>query len=130
MIQNIERTKDGIDSLVDRTRDAVIGVASRAERGVESAAEHVAEGAHAAGEYVRDGAKTASRGAHRRRQAAAKAIDRGYTRARGDLSRAAATATDYVTENPGKVLLLAAATGFVLGMLVRRRRPGSKCCDD
>ena len=123
MIKNIERTKDGMDSLIDRTRDAVVEVADRAESGVESAAEHVVERAHEAGEYVRDGAKTASRGAHRRLKGATKAIDHGYTRARGDLSRAATAATDYVTENPGKALLLATSTGFVLGMLVRRHRP-------
>jgi ElaB/YqjD/DUF883 family membrane-anchored ribosome-binding protein len=122
MIKNIDRTKDGMDSLIDRTRDAVVGVADRAESGVESAAERVVERAHEAGEYVRDGAETASRGAHQRLEGAAKAIDRGYTRARGDLSRAATVATDYVTENPGKALLLAASAGFVLGMLVRRQR--------
>ncbi len=41
MIKNIERARDGMDSLVDRTRDAVVGAADRAERGVESAAEQV-----------------------------------------------------------------------------------------
>ena len=56
------------------------------------------------------------------RRRAALAVDRGYTRARGDLSRAATVATDYVTANPGKTLLLAASAGFALGMLMRRRR--------
>jgi ElaB/YqjD/DUF883 family membrane-anchored ribosome-binding protein len=121
MIKNIERTKDGMDSLVDRTRDAVVGAANRAERGVESAADHVTETAHATGEYVRDGASTVSRGAHRRLKGAAKAIDRGYTQTRTDLSHAVATATDYLTENPGKVLLFAASACFVLGLLMRRR---------
>jgi ElaB/YqjD/DUF883 family membrane-anchored ribosome-binding protein len=124
MLKNIERTRDGMDSLVDRTRDAVVGAADRAERGVESAAEHVTAGAHATGEYVRDGASTASRGAHRRLKGAAKAIDRGIARTRTDLSRAAATATDYLTENPGKVLLLAASVCFVLGLLACRRARG------
>jgi ElaB/YqjD/DUF883 family membrane-anchored ribosome-binding protein len=123
MTKNVERTKDNMDSLVDRTRDAVVGVADRAERGVESAAKVVTERAHAAGDFVRDGAKTASRGAHQRLEGAAKAIDRGYVRARSDLSRATTTATDYFTENPGKALLLAASAGFALGLFVRPRRP-------
>lgn len=122
MVEKIERTKAGMNSLIDRTRDAVVVGADRAERGVESVAEQVVEGAHVAGEYVRGGAATASRSAHRRVDGAAKAIDRGFTRARGDLSRVTTAATDYVTENPGKSLLLATSTGFVLGMLVRRRR--------
>jgi ElaB/YqjD/DUF883 family membrane-anchored ribosome-binding protein len=125
MIKNIERTKDGMDSLIDRTRDAVVGATDRAERGVESAAERVVEKTHLAGEHVRDGAKTASRDAHRRLESAAKAVDRGYTKARGDLLRAATTATDYVTENPGKAMLVAASSGFVIGMLVSRRRCSS-----
>lgn len=122
MIKNIERSKEGMDSLIDRTRDAVVGVADRAEQGVESAAKRVTKRAHLAGEYVRDGAETASRGAHRRVEGVANAIDRGYTRARGDLTRAATAATDFVAENPGKAMLIAASGGFVLGMLVRRRR--------
>jgi ElaB/YqjD/DUF883 family membrane-anchored ribosome-binding protein len=122
MTKNIERSKDVMDSLIDRTRDAVVGAADRTARGVESAAERVAAKAHLAGEYVRDGAETASRDAHRRVETAAQAIDHGYTRVRGDLSRAATSVTDYVNENPGKALLLAASAGFVVGLLVHRRR--------
>ncbi|HVR30752.1 MAG TPA: hypothetical protein VMS86_14615 [Thermoanaerobaculia bacterium] len=121
MIKNIERTKDGMDSLIDRTRDAVLGATESAEIGVKSAAERVKEGAGVAGEYVRNGAKTASKGAHRRLDDTAKAIDRGFTQARSDLSRAAAAATDYIHENPGKSLMLVASAGFVLGMSMRRR---------
>jgi ElaB/YqjD/DUF883 family membrane-anchored ribosome-binding protein len=122
MIKNIERTKDGMDSLIDRTRDAVVGATERAERGVETVAQRAVEAAHGAGESVREGAETASRGAHRRVENAAQAIDRGYSRARSDLSRAATATSAYVTENPGKALLLAASAGFVFGLLLRRRR--------
>jgi len=122
MNRNIERTKDGMGSLIDRTRDAVVGVADQTERGVESAAERVVKTTQAAGEYLRGGAATASRGAHRRLDGAASAIDRGYSRAASDLSRSAEAVTDYVTENPGKALMVAASSGFVLGVLLRRRR--------
>ena len=125
MLKNIERTKDGVDSLIDRTRDAVVGVADRAERGVEAAADRAAARAHTAGDYIRDGAETASRGAHQRVESAAQAIDQGYVRARGDLSRAATTVSDYVAENPGKALLLAGSAGFVVGLLARRQRPSA-----
>lgn len=60
--------------------------------------------------------------AHERLEGATVAFDRGYSRVRSDLSRAATTTTEYVTENPGKTLLLAASVGFVLGLLIRRRR--------
>lgn len=122
MIKNIERVQGGIDSLIDQAHDAVVGGTDAAERGVDFVAERVVETAHVAGEYVRDGAETASRGAHRGVKDAAKAVDRGYARARGEVSRAGTAITDYVATNPGKTLLLAASVGFVLGMLVCRRR--------
>jgi ElaB/YqjD/DUF883 family membrane-anchored ribosome-binding protein len=122
MIKNIERTRDGMDSLIDKTRDAVVGAADRAERGVETTAERAVETAHVAGKSVRDGAEKAARGAHQRVQGTAEAVDRGYTRVRGDLTRVSVATTEYVTENPGKALLLAASAGFLFGMLVRRRR--------
>ncbi len=49
----------------------------------------------------------------------------GYAQAKSDLARAATTTTDYVTANPGKALLLVASAGFVLGLLVRGRRPSA-----
>ena len=123
MIKNIERTRDGVDSMIDSAHGAVVGVTERAERGVESAAERVVKQTHAAGKAVREGAQTASRGAHRRVDGAAKAADRGYLKAKRDLSRAAAATTEYVDANPGHALLLAASAGFLAGMLVARRRP-------
>jgi|CXWL01.1.fsa_nt_gi ElaB/YqjD/DUF883 family membrane-anchored ribosome-binding protein len=118
MIKNIGRTRDGVDSLIDRTHDVVVGAADRAERGLASAAGQVADKAHLAADYVRDGAEAATRSAHRRVEGAADVVDRGYTRARTDLARA----TDYLAANPGKALLFAAAAGFLVGVLMGRRR--------
>lgn len=126
MEKNIERTKNGLDSLIDRTRDVVIGAADRAESGVaavaDGAAIKVTEGAYGAGDFVRESAESTARGAHRRLDSAAGIVDRGFTRARSDIASAASDATDFFTENPGKSLLLATSAGFVLGMLVRGRR--------
>ena len=122
MIKNIERTQGGVDSLIDRTRDAVVTATDRTEQGIESAAGRVVEKAHETGEKIREKAESASLGAHRTVAGAAQAIDHGYTRAKSDLSQAAAKATDYVTANPGKSLLLVASAGFLLGLLVRGRR--------
>ena len=52
MIENIERARDGVDSLIDRTRDAVVDATDRAESGVASAAERVVRGTHTAGEVL------------------------------------------------------------------------------
>ena len=122
MIKSIERTQAGVDNLIDRARDTVVAASDRAERGVEAAAGQAVERAHAAGERIREGAESASLGAHQSVAGAAQAVDRGYTRAKSDLSRAANRATDYVTANPGKALVLVASAGFLLGLLVRGRR--------
>jgi ElaB/YqjD/DUF883 family membrane-anchored ribosome-binding protein len=122
VIKNIERTKDSVDSLIDSTRGVVVGATERAERGIESTADHVVKRTHAAGKAVRESAETVSRGAHQRVEGAAKAAERGYVRARRDLSRVATATTDYVDANPGQALLLAASAGFLAGMLVARRR--------
>ncbi len=122
MIKNIERAKDSVDSMIDHTRDVAVAVADRAEHGVESAAGRAVGGAQVAADYVRDGVETASRGAHQHLERTAKAVDRGYREARRQGSRAATAATDYVTHNPGRALVLVASAGFVLGMLMRRRR--------
>lgn len=122
MSMNIERTKAGVDGLIDRTRDAVVGMADRAERGIDARAKDVAEQAHVAGGYVREHAEMASQGAHRRVDDSVKMIDRGLTRARGVLSQLAADAKDYATENPGKVLLFVASAAFLFGAVISRRR--------
>ena len=122
MIKNIERTRDGMDSLIDKTRDAVVGAADRAAQSVETAAGRAVETAQQAGKSVRDGAEKAARGAHQRVQGTAQAVDRGYVRVRGDLTRVSAATTEYVTDNPGKALLFAASAGFLFGLLMRRRR--------
>lgn len=120
MIKNIERTKDTLDSLIDQTHDAVIGATERTERGVEFAAGRAVAGTQAAGKSVRERTESAASGAHRRVEGAAEAVDRNYTKVHGDLTRAATAASDYLSENPGKALLIAASVGFAVGLLARR----------
>jgi ElaB/YqjD/DUF883 family membrane-anchored ribosome-binding protein len=120
MLDKIKQTKNGMDSLIDRTRDAVVDATESAEHGVETAAKAAVKQAHVAGEHVRDSAKTARRDARRKVKHAAKAVDRGYTQARGNLSQSMSGITEYVTENPVKTVLLALSAGFLIAMLVRR----------
>lgn len=122
MIKGIERTKERADALVDRSRDAVVSGTGTAERKIEQAAQAVVDGTHVAAARIRDGAQTASESAHDGLEGAARALDRGLSRARLDLAAAADRTSTYVASNPGRSLLLAAGVGFVLGMLFRRRR--------
>ena len=52
----------------------------------------------------------------------AKGVRKGYRRVRKDAAQLSTDVNDYVRENPGKSILIAAAVGFVVGLLVRGRR--------
>ncbi|MCM2316306.1 MAG: hypothetical protein NDJ92_14250 [Thermoanaerobaculia bacterium] len=122
MINKIEVTKDRMDAMVDKTGEAVGGLADRAELGVETAAAKVVEQTRGARDYLREKVDSATQKVHRRLDQSATAIDRGYTRASSELSRAAGAATGFASENPRTALLIAATTGFVLGFMVHRHR--------
>ena len=52
----------------------------------------------------------------------ADSVRRGYAKVRRDVDKLSSDVTDYVRENPGKSLLMAAGVGFVIGLLLRRGR--------
>jgi ElaB/YqjD/DUF883 family membrane-anchored ribosome-binding protein len=54
-------------------------------------------------------------------QNAAEKVQKGYRRASRDVSRLGRDVGEYVRENPGKAVLIAAGVGFLLGLVVRRR---------
>lgn len=120
-----EYVRNGAEKVADKS--------SVASEYVLAGAEKVAEKASVASEYVRAGAECGSRAASEKLHAAADAIDRGYTRAAGaidrgytraksDITRAAEATTDYVAQNSGKAVLVAASAGFLIGFLATRRR--------
>ena len=53
---------------------------------------------------------------------AAESVRRGYTKARREAERIGGDVNDYVKENPGKSILIAAGVGFLIGLLVSRSR--------
>jgi len=46
----------------------------------------------------------------------------GYDKARKDMDHLTEDVNEYVRDNPGKAVLMAAGIGFVLGLLLRGRR--------
>jgi len=128
-----ERAELGVglaaEKVAEKTAVAADKVAEKAVYAADMVAEKagyaagvVAEKASVAGEYLREGAECATRAAHQRLQQAADLVDRGYVRARTDISRAADKTSEYIAENSGKAVLVAAASGFLLGFLATRRR--------
>lgn len=122
MNKNIETAVSSIDSKIDRTRAAVDAITNRAEQSVVNAADDVVQRTHDAGTYVHESVETATSGAHQRLSDSALAIDRGYNRARTELSRATATARGFAAENPAMALMIAASAGFAIGFLAHRHR--------
>ena len=128
----VEQAKEAVGATVDKTRRAVaagldaarerLGDVSEvvdhrlheARRGAEKAAER-------AGAELRRGAEAASSVAQARAEVAKEGLKRGYDRVRKDLGDASGDLDRYVRDNPGRAVLFAAAIGFVIGLLARRR---------
>lgn len=60
--------------------------------------------------------------AEERYQQASVQLREGYGRVREDFDGAADDVNDYVRENPGRSVLIAAAAGFLLGLLFSPKR--------
>jgi ElaB/YqjD/DUF883 family membrane-anchored ribosome-binding protein len=81
-------------------------VSKDARRSAERAAKEIRRRADSARETYQD---------------AADKVQKGYRRASKDIARVGRDLGEYVRENPGKAVLIAAGTGFLLGLLLRRR---------
>ncbi len=112
----IDQVKDGVGAVVDRAREVVNDGADNLDRfyrstvsQVRDTSERIAENAREQLDDVKDSAR------------------RSYRHARKTLSRLSGDARDYVSDNPGQSLLIAAGIGFLAGLAVRRRvsRPGA-----
>ena len=86
---------------------------SEVARGVEQRYQRVAE-------EMRREAERASKAAREKVETAVSGLRQGYGKVRKDASRLTEDVTDYVRDNPGKSVLIAAVVGFLLGLLFRR----------
>ena len=109
--RTMDRAKEFVADTVDKTKGAIDG-------GLDSAREAFDEAA----EGIDSRYRSARRAAAEKYQEAAEGVRRGYTKVRRDVDKLSSDVNDYVRENPGKSLLMAAGVGFVLGLLLRRGR--------
>lgn len=105
---------------IDAARDRLQQAAGRIEDRYKQVSGDVRRGAEKASAELRRGAQAA----RERGSEAAKQLRQGYGRARERAQGLSKDVSDYVQERPGTALLAAAAVGFVIGLLVRRRRGG------
>jgi ElaB/YqjD/DUF883 family membrane-anchored ribosome-binding protein len=112
MAEAVDKTKHVVDDGLDHARDKFEDVVDELDGRYRKAASGVKRSAERVGEVARE-----------KYQVAAEGVREGYVKVRKDLDRLGGDVSEYVRENPGKSLLMAAGVGFVIGLLLRR--PGS-----
>ena len=100
---------------VDQAREKFVEVAG----GVEKKVRVVGKSAEKAGQQVKQSASKASAAAKEKYGEAVEKVRYGYDRARKDMDHLVEDVNEYVRDNPGRSVLIAAGVGFLLGMLMR-----------
>jgi ElaB/YqjD/DUF883 family membrane-anchored ribosome-binding protein len=105
-----------VDDVEEKLAEAAQGSRERINevaRGVEQRYQRVAE-------EMRREAERASKVAKEKVETAVTGLREGYGKVRKDVDHLGEDVSDYVRDNPGKSLLMAAVVGFLLGLLFRR----------
>ena len=108
--------KRTLDEVEAKASEAAAGHRERlgeVARGVEQRYQRVAE------EMKRE-AERASQAAKQKMEGAARQLRQGYAQASKTAGTVAEDVADFVRDNPGKSLVIAAAAGFLVGLLFRR----------
>lgn len=106
------------------TVDEVEAKASEAARGgrerLSEVARNVEQRYQRVAEEMRREAEKASKAAKEKMETAVSGLRDGYGKVRQDVGHLGDEVTEYVRENPGKSILIAAFVGFLIGLLFRR----------
>ena len=111
---------------MDQAKKKVAAVAGEAREKFQSVAAEVGErfqqASARAQEEIRDRSRSAREAARERYQATSAQLQDGYARVRTDVDYMVDDVNDFVRQNPGTAILIAASAGFLLGLLFRPRR--------
>lgn len=126
MADTFENETDRIEGEAAETaQDSVAGARARFQRlgsdvqdRYRRVSEDVRRGAERASEELRRGASAA----RERYDETAETVRRGYGQVRERAGHYSGELSEYVRENPGRSILMAAGLGFLVGLLVRGRR--------
>ena len=102
-----------VDNVVDEAAPGTRQRMNEVARGVEQRYQRVAE-------EMRREAERASKAAKEKVETAVTGLRQGYGKVRKDVGTLGEDVTDYVRDNPGKSVLIAAVAGFLMGLLFRR----------
>lgn len=111
-------------SKMDAARDTLTGVAEEVKERYEDVAGDVRKRTRDVRKRTRKAGKELRHGAEMARERYQQAGDRlrdGYDRTQDRAREWNRDLNDFVQENPGRALLIAAGAGFLVGLLFRRR---------
>jgi ElaB/YqjD/DUF883 family membrane-anchored ribosome-binding protein len=122
--KTVERAREVVSDAVAGTREVIEDGMEEARTRFEEAAEDLQHSARMTRRELRRRAERLGDAAREKYDTAVEGLRAGYGRVRKDAAQLSSDVNDYVRENPGKSVLIAAAAGFVIGLLVRggRRR--------
>jgi len=100
-------------------RDRVSAISGDVQGRVREMSDEVRRGAERASEEIRRGYERASQAAREGYDDAARNVRKGYQRMQKDLQGLSGDVNEYVRDNPGKSVLIAAGVGFLIGLLFR-----------
>lgn len=105
----------------DKTQPVDSVTRERLERAREKFGD-VADRARRGGTQVRESADRAGEVAKEKYGVAVDNLKQGYDRVHTDMDKLTEDVNEYVRDNPGRSVLIAAGLGFFVGMLLRGRR--------
>lgn len=116
--------KDTVESFkpIERAKELVNEGLDTAREKLQDVADDMGKRYKKVSADVRRGAAKASDVARQRYDEAAETMRTGYTKVRKDVNDLATNVNEYVRDNPGKSVLIAAGVGFLVGLLFRRGR--------
>jgi ElaB/YqjD/DUF883 family membrane-anchored ribosome-binding protein len=113
-VMPLERAKEAVVDGVERAREAVVDQ-------LDTAREVVGDAAKKASREVRREAERATKSVREGYDTALDGLRTGYDKVRKDMSELSDDVAEYVRDNPGKSILIAAGVGFLLGVAFRPR---------
>ncbi len=117
-VRPMDRAKEVVNETAEKTREHLDAARER----FQEVADQVGERFHDTSEEVRKRADKAREVARERYEATSQQLHEGYTKVRHDVDGVVDQVIDYTRENPGQALLISAAAGFIIGLLIRPRR--------
>ena len=114
-------TGKAVQERLQTARDKFSEVADNLGKGAGTASTKVKEKAGQASTKVKEKAGQVSTAARERYDVAAERARQGYDKARKDLDHLTQDVNEYVRDNPGKAVLIAAGIGFLIGLIFRGR---------